>query len=96
MLEWYSSPPKVRRQVRLGNGIEFLRPFLEHRAGIGVKEDLRNLNEGVEFLVVTEWASLEAIQQFAGDDVERAVVPAAVREMMLEYDQVVLHYDIIE
>ena len=56
----------------------------------------RTVQEGVEFLVVTEWASLEAIRQFAGDDVERAVVPAAVREMMLEYDHVVRHYEIIE
>jgi heme-degrading monooxygenase HmoA len=56
----------------------------------------RMLPEGVEYLVVTEWANLEAIRQFAGNNVERAVVPAAVREMMLEYDQVVRHYEIIE
>jgi heme-degrading monooxygenase HmoA len=56
----------------------------------------RTLREGVEYLVVTEWANLEAIRQFAGDNVERAVVPPAVREMMLEYDQVVSHYEIIE
>jgi len=57
---------------------------------------LRTLPEGVEYLVVTEWVSLEAIRQFAGDDVERAVVPPAVREMMLEHDQVARHYEIIE
>jgi heme-degrading monooxygenase HmoA len=56
----------------------------------------RTLPEGVEYLVVTEWASLEAIRRFAGDDVERAVVPPAVREMMLEYDHVVRHYEIVE
>ena len=56
----------------------------------------RTLPEGVEYLVVTEWANLEAIRQFAGDNVERAVVPPAVREMMLEYDHVVHHYEIIE
>ena len=56
----------------------------------------RMLPEGVEYLVLTEWANLEAIRQFAGNNVECAVVPAAVREMMLEYDQVVRHYEIIE
>jgi heme-degrading monooxygenase HmoA len=56
----------------------------------------RTLPEGVEYLVVTEWANLEAIRQFAGDNVERAVVPPAVREMMREYDQVVRHYEIID
>jgi heme-degrading monooxygenase HmoA len=56
----------------------------------------RTVPEGVEYLVVTEWANLEAIAQFAGGDVERAVVPAAVREMMLEFDPVVRHYEVIE
>jgi heme-degrading monooxygenase HmoA len=36
----------------------------------------RILPEGVEYVVVTEWANLEAIRQFAGNNVERAVVPA--------------------
>jgi heme-degrading monooxygenase HmoA len=56
----------------------------------------RTLPEGVEYLVVTEWVNLEAIQQFAGDNVERAVVPPAVPEMMLEYDHVARHYEIVE
>ena len=56
----------------------------------------RPLPEGVEYLVVTEWANLEAIRQFSGDDAERAVVPPAVREMMREYDPVVRHYEIVE
>lgn len=56
----------------------------------------RKLPEGVEYLVVTEWVDLEAIRQFAGENVERAVVPPAVREMMLEYDQVARHYEVIE
>lgn len=56
----------------------------------------RTLPEGVEYLVVTEWANLEAIRQFAGDKVECAVVPPVVREMMLEYDHIVRHYEIIE
>lgn len=56
----------------------------------------RTLPQGVEYLVVTEWANLEAIRQFAGENVERAVVPPAVREMMLEYDQLARHYEVIE
>ena len=38
----------------------------------------------------------EAIRQFAGENVEGAVVPSVVREMMLEYDPVVRHYEIVE
>jgi heme-degrading monooxygenase HmoA len=56
----------------------------------------RTLREGVEYLVVTEWDSLDSIRRFAGDKVDAAVVPARVREMMLEYDQLVRHYEVVE
>ena len=55
----------------------------------------RALPDGVEFLVVTRWISLEAIAKFAGDDVGVAVVPEAVQSMMLEYDRRVAHYEVI-
>jgi heme-degrading monooxygenase HmoA len=50
---------------------------------------------GVDFLIVTNWASLDAIRQFAGSDVDTAVVPQKVRDMMIEYDQVVRHYELV-
>lgn len=56
----------------------------------------RELAEGVEFLVVTEWRSMKAIEQFAGNDPEVAVVPDIVKQMMLEYDVRVRHYMIVE
>lgn len=54
----------------------------------------RNVPEGVEFLVITEWESLEAIKQFAGADPEVAVVPAEVQAIMIRYDKAVKHYEI--
>ena len=51
----------------------------------------RSVPEGVEFLVVTTWASVEAIRAFAGADVETAVVPRNVQEMMVAFDRVVRH-----
>lgn len=56
----------------------------------------RQVEEGVEFLVVTRWESMAAIRQFAGEDPERAVVPAAVATMMLDYDRRVRHFDVVE
>ena len=38
----------------------------------------RDVPLGVEFLIVTNWESLEAIRAFAGEDVETAVVPPVV------------------
>lgn len=55
----------------------------------------RALPEGVEFLIVTQWDSLESIQAFAGTNVEDAVVPQKVQEMMVDYDRVVRHYEIV-
>ena len=54
----------------------------------------RRLENGVEFLVISRWASLESIAQFAGADLEAAVVPVKVRSMMLEYDQRARHYEV--
>ncbi|MET0333833.1 MAG: antibiotic biosynthesis monooxygenase [Rhizobacter sp.] len=55
----------------------------------------RTTDRGVEFLVVTRWSSLDAIRQFAGADAETAVVPPLVHGMMIEYDQVVRHYEVV-
>jgi heme-degrading monooxygenase HmoA len=55
----------------------------------------RAVPEGVEFLVITHWTSVEAIQGFAGADAETAVVPPTVHDMMIEYDRVVRHYEVV-
>ena len=56
----------------------------------------RKVGRGVEFLVITRWKSLQAIQAFAGDDAEVAVLPDEVRRMMLEYDPRARHYDVVD
>jgi heme-degrading monooxygenase HmoA len=56
----------------------------------------RRLGDGVEFLIVTQWDSLDAIAKFAGADLEAAVVSAHGAEMFIEYDRRVRHYEVIE
>jgi heme-degrading monooxygenase HmoA len=56
----------------------------------------REVPQGVEFLVVTIWESLEAIRAFAGKDVESAVVPPKARAMMIEYDLRSRHYEVVD
>ncbi len=56
----------------------------------------RNLPLGVEFLIVTIWASLESICGFTGSNLDTAVVPQKVRELMIEFDQVVRHYEVVD
>jgi heme-degrading monooxygenase HmoA len=55
----------------------------------------RRLDQGVEFLIVTRWKSLSAIAQFAGSNTAVAVVPENVRQMMLDYDSTVRHYEVV-
>ena len=56
----------------------------------------RTVPEGIEYRIVTTWESIEAIRQFAGDNLEHAVVPEKVQEMMITYDRTVDHYEVIE
>jgi heme-degrading monooxygenase HmoA len=55
----------------------------------------RVVSNGVDFLVVTQWASLDAIRAFAGAEVETAVVPQKVQDMMVAYDRTVRHYEVL-
>ena len=55
----------------------------------------RDVSDGVEFLIVTVWRSLDAIRLFSGEDLEAAVVPQAARALLSRYDDRVTHYEII-
>ncbi len=50
----------------------------------------------VEFLVVTRWASLDAVRAFAGDHLEAAVVHPAAAALLVDYDPTVRHYELVE
>ena len=53
----------------------------------------RVVTDGVEFLVVTNWDSMEAIREFAGEAADIAVVPQVAQDMLVRYDPVVRHYE---
>ncbi len=55
----------------------------------------RTLPQGIEFVVVTMWDSMEAIERFAGPVPEMAVVPPEARVLMVEYDEQVQHFELI-
>jgi heme-degrading monooxygenase HmoA len=56
----------------------------------------RVVPRGVEFLVVTTWDSMEAVERFAGPEPEVAVVPPEARALMVEYDERVQHFEVID
>jgi heme-degrading monooxygenase HmoA len=49
-------------------------------------------DDGVEIVVITRWASLDAIREFAGDPIDQAVVTGEARELLARYDERVRHY----
>jgi heme-degrading monooxygenase HmoA len=50
---------------------------------------------GVEFLVLTLWASMEAVTGFAGEDPGKAVVEPAARAVLADFDTTVAHYEVV-
>ena len=56
----------------------------------------REVIEGTEFLIITDWESLEAIEHFAGVPADMAVVPPVVQDMMIDYDKNATHYEVVE
>lgn len=54
----------------------------------------RNLSDGIEFVVMTLWESMEAIRKFAGENPEIAVVAPTARVLFREYDAEVKHFEI--
>lgn len=72
-------------------------PALRKLAGFAGASILRRaVPDGVEFVIVTTWQSLDSIRAFAGPNAETAVVPDNVHAMMIDYDRVVRHYQIVE
>jgi mannose-6-phosphate isomerase-like protein (cupin superfamily) len=49
-----------------------------------------------EVVVVTRWASLDAIRAFAGDDVDAAVVEPEARAVLTDFDTRVRHIELAE
>jgi heme-degrading monooxygenase HmoA len=56
----------------------------------------RTVEQGTEFLIITVWESIEAIERFAGATADIAVAPEPVQAMMVEYDRIVRHYEVVE
>ena len=55
----------------------------------------RDVEEGVEFVALTLFESLDAVRAFAGEDHETAVVPPAARALLDRFDERAVHYEIV-
>jgi heme-degrading monooxygenase HmoA len=81
--------------------------YLEYLEATGLKEyrdkpgtrgvfALRRIvDDRCEYLLLTLWDSLEAVQRFAGDDVEQAVFYPEDDRFLIDRDLTSNHYDVV-
>lgn len=93
---WSARATPVGARAYLAYFRNTLAPELARRTGfLGASILERAFGEHVELVVVTRWASLEAIRGFAGDDHERAVVEPEARAVLTSFDDRVEHHTIV-
>jgi len=56
----------------------------------------RSVPEGIEFVTLMWFDSIEAVQNFAGPDYEAAVVPPEARQLLMHFDNQSAHYTVAE
>jgi heme-degrading monooxygenase HmoA len=72
--------------------------FAEYRKTPGNRGVLglrRTVNDRAEFLLVSLWESEEAIRQFAGDDIEKAVFYPEDERFLVDREDRVSHYEVV-
>src|SRR4051812_17556426 len=71
-------------------------PELQEIAGFrGAYVMQKVIGDGVEIQVMTLWESMEAIRQFAGEQVERAVVEPEAQAVLRSFDTTVSHHEVL-
>ncbi|MGQ0737954.1 MAG: antibiotic biosynthesis monooxygenase family protein [Bacteroidota bacterium] len=77
-------------QFLLGEGVK---EYRETPGNISIRV-WRKFEDGYcHFYTVTEWESIEAIKQFAGEDHEKAVYYPQDSGILLEFEEKVNHYE---
>ncbi len=63
---------------------------------LGAQLSKRQAGDKVEFLVLTRWHTVGAIQEFAGSDIAKAMVDPGAIAALIDFDESVQHYEVIE
>ncbi|HEY0745321.1 MAG TPA: antibiotic biosynthesis monooxygenase [Steroidobacteraceae bacterium] len=63
---------------------------------VGAVLSHREMADRVEYLVLTQWVSMDAIKGFAGPMIEQAVVEPGAIHALESYDSTVTHYDVLQ
>jgi heme-degrading monooxygenase HmoA len=63
---------------------------------LGAQLSRRRLEDRIEFLVLTRWRTIGAIEGFAGREIAKAVVEPEAVAALTDFDERVQHYEVIE
>jgi heme-degrading monooxygenase HmoA len=61
----------------------------------GIQLLRRTLADGVEFVTIMTFDSLDSVREFAGADYEKAVVPPKARALLARFGERSAHYDVV-
>ncbi|MFW9854247.1 MAG: antibiotic biosynthesis monooxygenase [Candidatus Thorarchaeota archaeon] len=62
---------------------------------LGINLFRRDTDTETEFMTVMWFDTFDAVREFAGEDHERAVVPAKAKRLLSRYDKRSQHYEVI-
>lgn len=95
--EWRGRAVRERTNAYLEHFRRNVIPELQNVNGfLGADLIRRDVDEKIEYVVLSRWASTDAIQSFAGDDPSRAVVEPDAVAALTDYDRCVQHYEVVE
>jgi heme-degrading monooxygenase HmoA len=63
---------------------------------IGAQLSKRRLDDRIEFLVLTRWRTIDAIEGFAGPEIAKAIIEPGAVAALIDFDERVQHYEVIE
>jgi heme-degrading monooxygenase HmoA len=94
--EWRGRTKSSRAAAYLSVFRETVAPALRRQRGFrGAVLATRQVDDEVEFVVLTRWESLWSVRHFAGSDIERAVVHEETVAELVEFDMRARHYEVV-
>lgn len=93
---WSTRTSELRCRAYLEHFDRSVLPKLrEFKGYAGVTTLTRKADGHVEILVATVWRSLEAIREFAGPDIEAAIVAEEAAALLTNFDRRVRHFEVV-
>lgn len=56
----------------------------------------REVEGGIELVVLTLWESMEAVRRFAGPEPDKAVVEPEAQAVLTSFDECVTHFEVVD